>query len=242
MSSHRCALIVGAGTGTGAELARLLAAEGFGLVLSRRDADALQVLCTQIEATGGQALPVAADAADEDSVTALFDAAEREFGPPELVVYNAAGITMGQTVDTSLAEFEDMWNASARGGFLVGREAARRMLPQGAGTILFVGATASVKSGAGFAAFASGKHGLRAVAGSLARELGPSGIHVGHLIIDGIIDVPRVRERMPELVHEKGDGGLIDPRNIAATLLWLHRQPRDAWTFELDLRPFKEPW
>ena len=242
MTSRRCAVIVGAGTGTGAELARLLAAEGYPLVLARRDAKALQPLVSEIEADGGHALPIAADAADEGAVAALFDTAQQQFGPPELVVFNAAGITMGQTVDTSLAQFEDMWNASARGGFLVGREAARRMLPLGSGSILFVGATASVKSSAGFAAFACGKHGLRAIAGSLARELGPLGIHVGHLIIDGIIDVPRVRERMPEMVQAKGDGGLIDPKNIAATLLWLHCQPRDAWTFELDLRPFKEPW
>ena len=242
MSKGRCAVIVGTGTGTGAELARLLAAEGYPLVLARRDAAALQALCSEIEAAGGRALPVSADAADETAVAALFDAAEQQFGAPELVVFNVAGITMGQAVDTSLTQFEDMWNASARGGFLVGREAARRMLPLGAGSILFVGATASVKASAGFSAFACGKHGLRAIAGSLARELGPLGIHVGHLIIDGIIDVPRVRERMPEMLQAKGEGGLIDPKSIAATLLWLHRQPRDAWTFELDLRPFKEPW
>ncbi len=237
-----CAVVVGAGSGTGAELAKLLAAEGYSVVLARRDAASLAPLVAEIEQQGGDALAVAADASDEAQVAALFDAAEQRFGPPELVVFNVAGITMGKVVDTSVGQFEDMWRAASLGGFLVGREAARRMLPRGSGSVLFVGATASVKSSAGFAAFGAGKQGLRAVAGSLARELGPEGIHVGHVIIDGIIDVPRVRERMPEIAATKGEGGLIDPRSVAATLLWLHLQPRNAWTFELDLRPFKEPW
>ena len=115
-------------------------------------------------------------------------------------------------------------------------------MPRGTGSILLTGATASVKAGAGFAAFAAGKHGLRAVAQSMAKELGPKGVHVAHLIVDGIIDVPRVYQRMPELAAAKGSDGLISPRNIADIYLWVHRQPRDAWTFELDIRPFKEPW
>ena len=237
-----CAVVVGAGTGTGAELAKLLAAEGYAVVLARRDAASLAPLVAEIEQRGGSALPVAADASDEGQVAALFDAAEQRFGLPQLVVFNVAGISMGNVAVTTMAQFEEMWRASSLGGFLVGREAARRMLPRHSGSILFVGATASVKSSPGFAAFGAGKQGLRAVAGSLARELGAEGIHVGHVIIDGIIDVPRVRERMPEIAVAKGEGGLINPKSIAATLLWLHCQPRDAWTFELDLRPFKEPW
>lgn len=237
-----CAMVVGAGSGTGAEVAKLLAAEGYAVVLARRDLASLAPLVAEIEQRGGSALAVAADASDEAQVAALFDTAEQGFGTPELVVFNVAGISMGNVADTDVAQFEEMWRASALGGFLIGREAARRMLPRRSGSILFVGATASVKSSAGFAAFGAGKQGLRAVAGSLAREVGPDGIHVGHLVIDGIIDVPRVHERMPEIAAVKGEGGLIDPASIAATLLWLHRQPRDAWTFELDLRPFKEPW
>ena len=135
-----------------------------------------------------------------------------------------------------------MWRVSSLGGFLVGREAARRMAPRGTGTILFTGATASVKASPQFAAFAAGKHGLRAVAQSLAKEVGPQGVHVAHVVVDGVIDVPRVREAMPELVETLGDDGLINPKSIAAAYLWLHRQSRDAWTFELDLRPFKERW
>jgi NADP-dependent 3-hydroxy acid dehydrogenase YdfG len=160
---------------------------------------------------------------------------------PTCAMVVGAGSGTGAEI-ANLASFEALWRASALGGFLIGREAARRMLSRGSGSILFVGATASVKSSAGFAAFGAGKQGLRAVAGSLARELGPAGIHVGHLVIDGIIDVPHVHQRMPEIAAAKGEGGLIEPSSIAATLLWLHRQPRDAWTFELDLRPFNEPW
>jgi NAD(P)-dependent dehydrogenase (short-subunit alcohol dehydrogenase family) len=242
MSDQECAVVVGAGTGTGSEVAKLLAREGYGVVLARRNAEALRPLVDQIEAVGGAALAVGVDASDESEVIRLFDAAEDRFSAPDIVVYNAAGFAMGSALDTDRSTFELMWRASSYGGFLVGREAARRMIPNGRGTILFTGATAAVKAGAGFAAFAAGKHGLRAVAQSLAKEIGPKGLHVAHLIIDGIIDVPRVHDEMPDLAAAKGEDGLIDPKSIAATMLWLHRQPRNAWTFELDLRPFKESW
>lgn len=237
-----CAVVVGAGSGTGAELARLLAGEGYSVVLARRDAASLKALAAEIEQHGGSALAVATDASNEAQVAALFDEVEQTYGTPKVVVFNVASLVMGEVVDTEVAQFEDMWRTSALGGFLVGREAAQRMLPAGAGSILFVGATGSIKSSPGFAAFGAGKQGLRAVAGSLARELGPKGIHVAHVVIDGIIDVPRVHLQMPEIAATKGEHGLIDPKNIAAALLWLHRQPPDCWTFELDLRPFKEPW
>lgn len=242
MTNPQCAIVVGAGEGTGAELARLLAREGFAVVVARREAGALALLVADIAAAGGQALAVRCDAADETSVQDLFDTAEAHFGAPRLVAFTAAGFAMSAVAETPAAAFDRLWDASARGGFLVGREAARRMLPEGQGSILFTGATASVKQTANGGAFAAGKHGLRAVAGALAREVGPAGIHVAHLIIDGIIDVPRVHREMPELAAARGPGGLIDPRHLADTLFWLHRQPRDAWTFELDLRPFNEPW
>lgn len=242
MSRSRCAIVVGAGSGTGAEVAKLLAREGHPVVVARRSEDALAPLVDEIRTEGGMAAAVGADASDEAQVVRLFDAAEREFGPPEIVVFNAAGFVMGSILETESRRFEEMWRATSYGGFLVGREAARRMLPHGSGSILFTGATAAVKASANFAAFAAGKHGLRAVAQSMAKELGPKGIHVAHLIIDGVIDVPRVREQMPDLAASKGEHGLIDPASIAASMLWVHRQPRDAWTFELDLRPFKESW
>jgi NAD(P)-dependent dehydrogenase (short-subunit alcohol dehydrogenase family) len=242
MTDTQCAVVVGAGTGTGAEIAKLLSTEGYSVVLARRNADALAPLVTEIERDGGKAIAIGADASDEAQIVSLFEQSEQRFGAPRVVVYNAAGFTMGPILEATSDQFEEMWRAASYGGFLVGREAARRMVPRGEGTILFTGATAAVKASANFAAFASGKHGLRAVAQSMAKELGPKGIHVAHLIIDGIIDVPRVHEQMPEFAASKGEDGLIDPKSIAATMLWLHRQPRNAWTFELDLRPFKEIW
>jgi NAD(P)-dependent dehydrogenase (short-subunit alcohol dehydrogenase family) len=242
MTTSGYAMVVGAGSGTGAAVAKLLAEAGWPVVLTRRDAGALQALAEEITGAGGRALPAAADAADEAAVTALFERAEQAFGRPALVVFATAGIASAPLIETEAAVLDELWQDTTRGGFLIAREAARRMLPAGQGSILFLGATASVKQAAGFSAFAAAKHGLRALAGSLARELGPQGIHVAHLIIDGIIDVPRVHERMPELAATKGAHGLIQPQHIAETLLWLHRQPRDAWTFELDLRPAVEPW
>lgn len=235
-------VVVGAGSGTGAQIAKVFARHGHPVVVSRRDEAALAPLVGEIEAAGGRALAVGGDAANPADVAALFDRAQAAFGAPEVAVYNAAGFLIAPLIETSPEDFEALWRATAFGAFVVGREAAKRMLPKGRGTILFTGATAAVKASAKFSAFASGKHGLRAVAQSMAKELAPSGIHVAHAIIDGIIDVPRVREHLPELVAAKGESELIDPTSIAETFHWLHRQPRDAWTFELDLRPFRETW
>jgi len=240
--SKGCAVVVGAGTGTGAEVAKRFAEGGYAVALARRNVDALQPLVAEVEGAGGKAQAFGADASDEGAVATLFENADRALGPVEVAVFNAAGFTMGSILDTSMESFEDMWRASALGGFLVGREAARRMVPRERGTILFTGATAAMKASANFAAFASGKHGLRAVAQSMAKELGPKGIHVAHAIIDGVIDVPRVHEAMPDLAAAKGQDGLIDPKAIADMYFWLHQQPCNAWTFELDLRPYKEPW
>jgi len=237
-----CVIVFGAGSGTGAELAKLFASHGHPVVVSRRDRAALAALVTEIETAKGRALALAADASDPAQVSAVFERALATYGVPAVVIFNAAGFSMAPIVETSPEDFEKMWRATAFGGFVVGREAAKRMLPAGKGTILFTGATAAIKASAKFSAFASGKHGLRAVAQSMAKELAPQGIHVAHAIIDGIIDVPRVREHMPELAAQKGEAGLIDPRSIAQAFYWLHSQPRDAWTFELDLRPFREPW
>lgn len=240
--SKGCVVIVGAGTGTGSEVAKHFAEAGYAVALARRNADALAPLVAEIEAAGGRARPFGVDASDENAVIKLFDDAERELGPIAVTVFNAAGFTMSSILDATKHDFEAMWQASSLGGFLVGREAARRMVPQGRGTIIFTGATAAIKASARFTAFAAGKHGLRAVAQSMAKELGPRGIHVAHVIVDGVIDVPRVHESMPELAASKGEGGLVDPKSIAETYLLLHEQPGNAWTFELDLRPFAEPW
>lgn len=240
--SKACAVIVGAGTGTGAEIAKRFAAGGYRVAAARRNAKALAPLVSEIDKAGGTAHAFGVDASDERAVTALFDDAERTLGPVEVAIFNAAGFTMGSILEITTDAFTEMWRASALGGFLVGREAARRMAPRSKGTIIFTGATAAMKASANFAAFASGKHGLRAVAQSMAKELGPKGIHVAHTIIDGVIDVPRVHESMPDLAKSKGEDGLLDPKAIAEAYFWLHEQPKNAWTFELDLRPFAEAW
>ena len=237
-----CAIVVGAGTGTGAEVAKVFAKDGYGVAVARRKADALSSLVTEIEQSGAKARLFGVDASDEGAITALFQDAELALGPVDVAVFNAAGITRGSIVETTKEEFELMWRASALGGFLVGREAARRMIKRGRGTILFTGATASIRASANFSAFAAGKHGLRALAQSMAKELGPKGIHVAHVVVDGIIDVPRTRELIPDRAAAKGAEGLIDAKSIAETYLWLHNQTRDAWTFELDLRPAIESW
>ena len=173
MTDTQGAVVVGAGIGTGAEIAKLLSSEGYSVALARRNADALSPLVAEIEGGGGRAIAVGADAADEAQVVDLFEQSEAHFGPPRIVVYNAAGFVMGSILEATSDQFEEMWRAASYGGFLVGREAARRMVPRGEGTILFTGATAAVKASANFAAFAASKHGLRAVAQSMAKELGP---------------------------------------------------------------------
>ncbi|MEM7436463.1 MAG: SDR family NAD(P)-dependent oxidoreductase [Myxococcota bacterium] len=236
------AIVVGAGTGTGAEIAKRFARGGYNVAVARRSAEALEPLVSEIEAAGSVARAFGLDASDEGGIETMFAEVERDLGAVDVAVFNAAGFTMSAVVDTTKEDFELMWRASSLGGFLVGREAARKMLPRGRGTILFTGATAAMKASAKFSAFAAGKHGLRAVAQSLAKEVGPSGIHVSHVIVDGLIDVPRVHENMPELAASKGDDGMLDPKSIANAYFMLHEQPKNAWTFELDLRPFAEPW
>ena len=236
------AIVVGAGSGTGAEVAKRFADDGYSVAVVRRKADALASLVAEIERGGAKAKAFGADASDEAAVTKLFEEAERSLGPAEVVVFNAASITRASIIETTTDDLDRNWRSSALGGFLVGREAARCMGTRGRGTILFTGATASIKASANFAAFAAGKHGLRAVAQSMAKELGPKGIHVAHIILDGIIDVPRAHQMTPDLASGIGGDRLINAKRIAEAYLWLHNQTRDSWTFELDLRPAVEPW
>jgi NAD(P)-dependent dehydrogenase (short-subunit alcohol dehydrogenase family) len=176
------------------------------------------------------------DATSPGAVVQLFDHAESTFGTPRLVVFNVGAYQRGAVSETDPAEFERCWRIGCFSGFLVGREAAQRMTPAGRGTIIFTGATASLRGGAGFVNLASPKFALRAVAQSLARELGPKGVHVAHVIIDGQIRSPRYEP----LLEERGPDSLLEPDEIARTYLMLHRQQRSAWTFELDFRPWVE--
>lgn len=235
------ALVVGVGAqaGLGAALARRFSKEEFRVIVAGRTYDRLEAIVTGLRESGGDAQAIVADTSRESDVVALLDQAAAA-GDLEAVVYNVGNNAMAPALETTAAMFEDMWRQNALGGFLVGREAARRMLPQGRGTILFTGATASLRARPPFTAFAAAKAALRAVAQGLAREFGPQGIHVAHVIIDGVIDGAFAREKFPDFVRAKGADGLLDPDAIAATFLALHEQPRSTWTHELDLRPFKE--
>ena len=239
MSDKETAIVVGAGTGLGAALVRCFAGAGMTVAAALRNPDKLDPV---IEALSGQARAYACDATDEDSVSRLFRSVAADLGEPGVVVYNAGAHVRGGILETTAEELERCWRVGCLGGFIVGQQAARIMLPQGKGkgngkgkgTILFTGATASLRGGAGFHNLAVPKFGLRALAQSMARELGPTGIHVAHVIIDGQImsEAHDASSRPPD--------GFLDPAAIAANYLMLHRQQRSAWTQELDLRPWVE--
>jgi NAD(P)-dependent dehydrogenase (short-subunit alcohol dehydrogenase family) len=240
--SPKVCCIVGAGDATGGAIARRFAAGGYTVCVARRTKEALAPLVDAIESAGGQARAWALDARREDAVRAFVDDVEATVGPIEAVVFNVGGNVRFPILETSAQKYFKVWEMCALAGFLVGREAARVMLPRARGSILFTGATASLRGGAGFAAFAGGKAALRALAQSMARELGPQGLHVAHVVIDGLIDTAFAREHFAQRVAAAGPGGILDPGHIAEAYWWLHHQPRDAWTFELDLRPSVETW
>jgi NAD(P)-dependent dehydrogenase (short-subunit alcohol dehydrogenase family) len=242
MPSPNVCCVVGAGDATGGAIARRFAAGGYTVCVARRTKDALAPLVQAIESAGGQARAFALDARREDAVRAFVDDVEAAVGPIEAMVFNVGGNVRFPILETSAQKYFKVWEMCALAGFLVGREAARVMLPRGRGTLLFTGATASLRGGAGFAAFAGGKAALRALAQSMARELGPRGLHVAHVVIDGLIDTAFAREHFAQRVAEAGPDGILNPDHIAEAYAWLHRQPRDAWTFELDLRPSVERW
>jgi NAD(P)-dependent dehydrogenase (short-subunit alcohol dehydrogenase family) len=236
------ALIVGAGAGLGGALARRFARGGYHVCVVRRSAAKLDPLRREIEAAGGKATAFGTDARQEDAVVGLFDAIERDIGPIEVAVHNIGANVRFPIRETTVRKYTKVWEMACFSGFLVGREAARKMGARRRGTILFTGATASVRGRAQLAAFAGAKHALRALAQSMARELGPEGIHVAHVIIDGPIDMPWIRDNFPDLVKQRPADGLLNPADIAETYFALHQQPRSAWTFEIDLRPWVEPW
>jgi NAD(P)-dependent dehydrogenase (short-subunit alcohol dehydrogenase family) len=195
-----------------------------------------------IQDAGGRALAFQLDARREDEVLALFKKIETDVGALEVVVFNVGGNVRFPLLEMTAEKYFKTWEMCAMAGFLVGREAARALLPRGRGTILFTGATASLRGGVGFSAFAGGKAALRALAQSMAREFGPQGLHIAHIVVDGVIDSERVRTTQPERVAALGPKGLVEPDSIARAYLWLHEQTPDAWTFELDLRPGVEKW
>ncbi|MBV1907361.1 MAG: SDR family NAD(P)-dependent oxidoreductase [Pseudomonadales bacterium] len=235
--------IAGAGDYIGSEVARRFAQDGYLVCMARRNGEKLEPLVAEIEQGGGEAYGYSMDARDEEAVIERFAQIENDLGPISLVLHNIGGNVNFPIRETTSRVFRKVWEMACLSGFLVGREAAKYMVPRGKGSIFFTGATASLRGGSGYAAFAAGKFGLRALAQSMARELGPENIHVAHLIIDAGVDTAFVRDR---IAAAGGDPNalpadtLMKPSSIGETYFHLHNQARDAWTFELDLRPFGE--
>ena len=236
------ALVVGAGDALGGAVAERFAKGGFHAVPSRRKTAPLEALARRIRDGGGTATPIACDARDEEAVIATFDRIEADIGPVEVAVFNAGAWHNAPIAEMTARIYRQVWDTAAFAGFLVGREAGRRMAGRGSGTIVFTGATASLRGGAGFAAFAGAKFALRALAQAMARELGPMGIHVAHIVVDGRIDSEAVRERFADEIAASGEDALLKPAAIAETFWSVHAQPRDAWTFETEVRPWTERW
>jgi NAD(P)-dependent dehydrogenase (short-subunit alcohol dehydrogenase family) len=242
MTDQKVVLVVGAGDATGGAIARRFAREGFTACVTRRNADKLAPLVARMEAEGGRARAFGCDARREEQMVALVETIEREEGVIEVAAFNIGGNVRFPIRETTARVYFKVWEMCAFAGFLMGREVAKVMVPRGRGTILFTGATASVRGGAGFAAFAGGKHALRALSQSMARELGPLGIHVAHVVIDGAIDTEFIRTNFPERAALKDRDGILNPEGIAEAYWQLHCQQRSAWTHEMDLRPWIETW
>lgn len=243
-TNKKACLVIGAGDDTGSAIGRAFAREGMIACLSRRPrhSDALEALAASIRSEGFEAIAMAADAREEQSVIDLVDTIETDVAPIEVAVFNIGANVNFPIRDTTAQVYRKVWEMACYAGFLMGREVAKKMVERGSGTIIFTGATASVRGSSGFSAFASAKHGLRALAQSMARELGPSNIHVVHTIVDGMIDSNFIRDNVPQVDDLREQGSILNPAHIAQAYVMLHNQSRTAWTHELDLRPWTETW
>jgi NAD(P)-dependent dehydrogenase (short-subunit alcohol dehydrogenase family) len=239
---RKAALVIGAGDATGGAIARRFAREGYVACMTRRSAGKLQPLVDGIRSAGGEAHGFASDARKEEQVAELVEHVESQIGTIEAFVFNIGANVPCTILEETPRKFFKVWEMACYAGFLTSQAVAKRMAVRRRGTILFTGATAALRGSANFAAFATAKHGLRALAQSMARELGPMNIHVAHVVIDGAIDTAFIRDNFPGKYAEKDQGGILSPEHIADAYWYLHSQPRDAWTFELDLRPWMERW
>lgn len=244
MADKKSCLIIGAGDDTGSAIARAFAREGMVSCVVRRDrhAAALEELAQSIRDEGHEAVAMPADARDEDEMVALVDRIEKEIGPLEVAVFNIGANVSFPIADTTARVYRKVWEMACFAGFLMGREVAKRMMERERGTIIFTGATASFRGRETLSAFSGAKHALRALAQSMARELGPKNIHVAHTIIDGAIDSNFIREMYPNVDEMRDEDAILNPDHIAQNYVMLHKQPRTAWTHELDMRPWKETW
>lgn len=239
---QRVALVIGAGDSTGGAIAKRFAAEGMVACVTRRTADKLQPLVDSIRDAGGIAYAFGTDARKEEEVVALIDKIESEIGPIDVLVFNIGANVPSSILEETARKYFKIWEMACFAGFLNAREVAKRMVQRQRGTILFTGATAGLRGKENYAAFAGAKHALRALAQSMARELGSKNIHVAHIVVDGAIDTDFIRTNFPDRYALKDQDGILNPEHIAQNYWYLHSQPRDAWTFELDLRPWTETW
>lgn len=239
---EKVALVVGAGDAIGSAISRKFAEDGYTVVMARRNGDKLNELVTELNGRGLRAHNFSFDARDEEQTAALFAKIEAEIGELDAVIFNVGANVPMSILDTSSKKFHKIWEMGCFAGFLTGREAARAMLPRKRGSIIFTGATASLRGGANFSAFASAKHGLRALAQSMARELGPQNIHVAHVVIDAAVETDWIKENHPAYEDIAASDGIVKPKDLAQNYLMLHKQPRNSWTFELDVRPWVETW
>jgi NAD(P)-dependent dehydrogenase (short-subunit alcohol dehydrogenase family) len=235
----KTAIVIGVGPdrGLGARLCKRFASDGLKVIVAGRTLAALEAVATDIERSGGQAVPLVADATRESDVIALFDAAGEEL---DLAIYNAGNNTPGKIIEMEAAYFEKAWRVVCFGGFLFGREALRRMVPKRTGTLLFTGASASLRGRPGFGAFNSAKAGLRTLAQAMAKEYAPDGIHVAHVVVDGAIAGDKIMTRIPDAANRQDS--LISIEGIVDAFAFLYQQPERAWSFELDVRTLKEKW
>jgi len=243
-ATKKVCLVIGVGDGVGAAIAKAFALDGFETVITRRARNLpdLEAIAQKIRDQGGVVHARGVDARSEEEIVALFQEIERDIGPIEVMVFNIGANVRFAIEATTARVFTKVWEMACFAGFLAGREAAKVMVPRGRGTILFTGATASMRGRENFSAFASAKAGLRAVAQSMARELGKKNIHVAHIVCDGSIDGVFSRENIPDLDQRLAEDRVLKPDDIALNYLSLHHQKRSAWTHEMDLRPWSENW
>lgn len=241
-SNQKVALIIGAGDATGGAIAKRFAKGGYISCMTRRNADKLQPLIDEIEQAGGTAYGFASDARKEQQVIQLIEEIESNIGEIEVLVFNIGANVPCSILEETARKYFKIWEMACFSAFLTGREVAKRMVSRQRGTLIFTGATAGLRGAAYFSAFAGAKHALRALAQSMARELGPQNIHVAHVVVDGAIDTDFIKNSFPDLYEKKDQDGILNPEHIAENYWHLAQQPRDAWTHELDLRPWIEKW
>ncbi|QJB69326.1 SDR family NAD(P)-dependent oxidoreductase [Parasphingorhabdus halotolerans] len=239
---EKTVLVMGAGDAIGSAIMRAFAGVGYTVVGARRNGEKLQPVVDEIVRTGGKAHGFSCDARNEEQVTELFAKIENDIGPLDSVVFNVGANVPMTMLDTDTRKFTKIWEMATLAGFLTGQAAARLMSERGQGSIIFTGATASMRGAAGFGAFASAKGALRNMVQSLAREMGPQNVHVAHVVIDAAVDTEWIKGMLPDYEARKANDGVVNPDDLAQNYVWLHEQPRNSWTFELDIRPWNEKW